>query len=60
MSPFDPEVAEAVEAWGKDDVAWKGAWPLQGTQSKGLSDLTGRTFQTLLFQSNEHSHHSST
>ena len=34
MSPLDPEVAEAVEAWGKDDVAWKGAWqqPQQGQQ----------------------------
>ena len=44
MSPLDPEVAEAVEAWGKDDVAWKGAWqqPQQGMQGKRL---TGRMFQ---------------
>lgn len=47
MSPLDPEVAEAVEAWGQDDVAWKGAWqqPQQGQQGMQGKRLTGRMFQ---------------
>ena len=41
MAPMDEEVAVAVEAWGKDDAAWKEPWSDFGSPSRLTSKTPG-------------------